>query len=345
MLVQVGVVNSTPVGLWLCSNTQPIVHSVKSSLILTVHSYLLTGYTAQPPAPPAPTYPYTVTALTTYDDVPPMPKLLAKFQEFNQILASQGGTPSVVLSTAEVEQIDALTRVLSETSYYHSSTVTSDQLRALLKPLQSWSAENLFPLYDVLRVLATHPHGAETLAGPQRAQLQQVVQRTLGLLKDSTTHASTVLTATRFLCNCIRAEPLRAVVYADLSLVPVLQVVHDSLAVNGNKLVRAAASRIVVNAAGFATGKGLFARATLSANAASVALQCVGRLLDTERESAEVLVNALCALGTLAVSPSTAGVITDKGHWRQRLLTVQSGWEATKLQPAQDCLAATLALF
>jgi phospholipase A-2-activating protein len=275
----------------------------------------------------------------TYDDVPQMPKLLAKFQEFNQAVSSD-----VMVGPAEAALLDQLTRVLSETSYYHSSSVTGAQLQALLRPLMTWSPEYLFPLYDVLRVAVTHPGAAETLAGAMRVQLLQVVQRTVTLLGNASTHASTVLTATRFVCNCVKAEPLRLVVYAETTLASILQAVQTTLVSNSNKLVRAAASRILLNASGFATGATVFARVSLSASAAASLAQGIATLLESEQESVEVLVNAVSALGTLAVS-TRGDAVADRSAWRGRLQAVQRTWDASKLQAAGDCIEATLKLF
>lgn len=229
--------------------------------------------------------------------------------------------------------------MLSETSYYHSSTVAAVQVQALCRPLLTWSVEHLFPLYDVLRVLVTHPHGAETLAGPQRQQFMQVVQRTLTLLSAEGPSATT-LTAVRFLCNCVKCEPVRMVVYTEPTLVQLLQGL-SSLTTNSNKLVRAAGSRIVLNIAGFATRVGVFTRLSLSATVAASLVSTIAALLQCERESAEVVSNAVCALGTLKVSGINVG---DSAQWKGLLQTLQTTWDPAKLQGADACLVDTLAL-
>jgi hypothetical protein len=280
-----------------------------------------------------------VTGLSTYDDVPPMPKLLAKIQEFS---AALGG--DAALSAAEVSQLEQLSRVLGETSYYHSSSVTTAQLQPLCRAVLVWPAENLFPLYDMLRVLATHPNGAETLAGTLRTQLQQVLLRTTTLLSSAGAGAAgaTTLTATRFLCNCIKSDALRTVAYSEASLTTILRSVL-SQASNPAKLVRAAVSRIALNAAGIATRSGVFARLTLSAEATALLLQCLSAQLSTEVESAEVACNCVCALGTLEVSGCSVG---DKNVWRSLLGQVQERWRGQQAgSTVVECVTQTVVLF
>lgn len=63
-----------------------------------------------------PSYAYKVVGLVTYDDVPPMNKLLAKVQEFNAALGGDVSTANLALGEADVGHLEQLLRVLSETS-------------------------------------------------------------------------------------------------------------------------------------------------------------------------------------------------------------------------------------
>jgi phospholipase A-2-activating protein len=285
------------------------------------------------------TYAYKVTGLSTYDDVPPMPKLLAKIQEFSAALGGEAA-----LSAAEVGKLEQLSRVLGETSYYHSSSVTAAQLQPLCRAVLAWPVENLFPLYDMLRVVAIHPNGAETLAGPLRAQLQQVLLRTTTMLSSASAGSAgaTTLTATRFLCNCIKSDALRTVAYSESSLTSILRSLLPHAA-NPAKLVRAAVSRIALNSAGFATRSGVFAKLSLSAESSALLLQCLSAQLPAESESAEVVCNCVCALGTLEVSGVAIG---EKAVWRGLLLQVQERWTGQQAGHAVvECVTMTLPLF
>lgn len=71
--------------------------------------------------------------------------------------------------------------MLSDSSHYHVSTVESGQVGAVLLMLR-WPRGSQFPLFDLLRLLAIHPHGAQVLAShPLRADLQTSLIALLGI--------------------------------------------------------------------------------------------------------------------------------------------------------------------
>eukprot|EP01032_Pedospumella_encystans_P017669 gene17669-20125_t len=150
---------------------------------------------------------FKVVSLTTFDDVPPMTKLLSKVTEFSNAQTDPSWT-------VDVGHLEALGKVLSETSYYHSSRLSVPQLQALLGPVLQWDEAQLFPLFDVLRVVAIHPGGAETLVSTElKSRLLNVFHRALTLIGSAEGEISfaTVLTATRFVCNAVKMETLRSV--------------------------------------------------------------------------------------------------------------------------------------
>ena len=58
-------------------------------------------------------------------------------------------------------QITALLSVLKDTAKYHSTRVTEDQIRVIIKKLLVWPSANLLPVLDLIRLLFTHTHAAE----------------------------------------------------------------------------------------------------------------------------------------------------------------------------------------
>lgn len=298
------------------------------------------GYTTpSSSAPAAKNFTYKVVALSTFDDVPPMPKLIAKMTEFSTALGGEGA------SASEVQVLEALTRTLSETSYYHSSRVPAAQLQALLRLILTWAPMHLFPLFDVLRVVCIHPAGADTLATELRTPLLQVVQRALSLLSapvnDAEIPFSTLLTATRFLCNAAKMESLRSVVYAEAGLPALLNALLMQT-VSANKLVRVAVSRIAMNLAGFATSTGVFSRLSLGAQSTQLLTQVISAILRSEAENAEVVFGVVRALGTLELS----GKLQNKAEFKQQLVLVQQRWGAAQLgELPYACLVEALALF
>ena len=284
---------------------------------------------------------FKVVSLTTFDDVPPMAKLLSKVTEFSNAQTD----PSWAV---DVGHLEALGKVLSETSYYHSSRLSVPQLQALLGPVLQWDEAQLFPLFDVLRVVAIHPGGAETLVSTElKARLLNVFHRALTLIGSAEGEIAfaTVLTASRFVCNAVKMETLRSVCYSSTQVTPILQSLSKQTR-NSNKLVRAAASRIVLNVSGFASSTGVFASTVLSAEAVSMMVEVIGAFLTHEKESIEVVFNALRALGTLEIHNQLTSLPGVRENMPLLLSTVKTQWSAAQLgELPTACLAELVVLF
>jgi len=320
--------------------TMPTLGSDQASIVPTAQSSRSTTSSNTTP-PPARIFSYRVTSLTTYDDIPPLSKLLTKVTEFSN---AQMDCSFI----ADIAPLEALTKTLGETSYYHSSRLSVSQLQSLITPLLQWDAAQCFPLFDVLRVVAIHPNGADTLSAELHSRLLLVYQRALELMSGAGQEEvpfATVLTAARFVCNCIKMESLRHVCYAESLVMQVLaamlaQVKHH------NKLVRAAVSRIVMNIAGFASNFGVFAKQNLSPEAVGILLEILSSTLVDERESVEVIYNALRALGTLEINEKLPAVSALRENFQALLWSVQQQWPEAQLGDAPTaCLKELLVLF
>ena len=301
-----------------------------------------TTTTSMPAAPVQRPYPYLITATLTYDDIPPMSKLLTKLTEFNSALNSD---TCAILTDAEMGQIEHLARILNETSYYHSSRISESQLEVLYKILLSWPTVQLFPVYDMLRVVAIHPHGAETLASSVRTTLYTVLQHTFTLLS-SPTFTPTALTAMRFLCNCVKNTDLRTAIYTENTLVSILQCVqtHQN---SENKQMRIVCSRIVYNVCGFTTTGSVFSNCSISTQCILMLFPLLNTFLNLEQESIEVLYNILCSVGTLQITINIKSSSTEHhNNILTSLRSVTEKWTKTQLDSTNSaCLTETLALF
>jgi hypothetical protein len=149
----------------------------------------------------------------SFDDVANMNqlrKLSGKLSEFNDSLSDD----SVKLSPAELETISDLVKVLGETSFYHSSVISSAHLAVVLKTIQLWDEDKLlFPSYDLLRMVALHPSGASTLASSRH--LSTILKRALNLLSMEASAAASLaspqsLLSLRYLANLFKSDALRA---------------------------------------------------------------------------------------------------------------------------------------
>ena len=240
-------------------------------------------------------------AIAYYDDIPASTKLFAKLIEFNELVDSE-----MKLSQADIDDLESVMKVIRETSRYHVSVISETQVRCLVRPVLGWTAEYCFPLFDILRIMCIHPVGAEAIS--KLRDVGRVAERALLILSEQSHSSSasypTCLTASRFLCNVMRSDTLRSKVFSTATLLSsYISMVDASTSTSTiylqlNKLIRVSISRILTN---FTSPKAII---LLSEAQIQVLLGASQRILAFERESAEVMFNALQAIGTILVSSS-----------------------------------------
>ena len=251
-------------------------------------------------------------AIAYYDDIPASTKLFAKLIEFNELVDSE-----VKLSQADIDDLESVMKVIRETSRYHVSVISETQVRCLVRPVLGWTAEYCFPLFDILRIICIHPVGAEAIS--KLRDVGRIAERALSILSEQSHSSSTglvtqaapssasyptCLTASRFLCNVMRSDALRSKVFSTATLLSsYISMVDASTSTSTiylqlNKLIRVSISRILTN---FTSPKAII---LLSEAQIQVLLGASQRILAFERESAEVIFNALQAIGTILVSSS-----------------------------------------
>ena len=263
---------------------------------------------------------YETKAIAYYDDIPASTKLFAKLIEFNELVDSE-----VKLSQADIEDLESVMKVIRETSRYHVSVISETQVRCLVRPVLGWTAEYCFPLFDILRIICIHPMGAEAIS--KLRDVGRVAERALFILSEQSHSSSasypTCLTASRFLCNVMRSDTLRSKVFSTATLLSsYISMVDASTSTSTiylqlNKLIRVSISRILTN---FTSPKAII---LLSEAQIQVLLGASQRILASERESAEVMFNALQAIGTILVSSSRpiASLSSDMKQALQQQLT------------------------
>ncbi|KAI3755551.1 hypothetical protein L1987_55354 [Smallanthus sonchifolius] len=89
--------------------------------------------------------------------------ILKKISEFNNALRSDPDQQSLSLSETETTRLGAIAKILKDTSHYHSSRFSDDDISLLLKLLKSWPVSMMFPVIDVLRMVILHPDGSTLL--------------------------------------------------------------------------------------------------------------------------------------------------------------------------------------
>merc|ERR1719223_949120 len=115
------------------------------------------GGGASASAPTVPTFAFKLITFTVYDDVPAnKDKLFAKIEEFNA-----SSTPS--LSESDLSAVSACLLTLCATSHYHSTSVPEAQVSIVMK-MSGWDTTKQFPFFDLMRLIAVHPEGSNTLS-------------------------------------------------------------------------------------------------------------------------------------------------------------------------------------
>ncbi|XP_074275391.1 uncharacterized protein LOC141599305 [Silene latifolia] len=89
--------------------------------------------------------------------------ILKKVSEFNSTLLSDQDRRQLSLTELESSRLNAVVKILKDTSYYHSSTFADDDIGLLFKLLNSWPLSMIFPVIDILRMIILHPDGAVKL--------------------------------------------------------------------------------------------------------------------------------------------------------------------------------------
>ncbi len=263
-----------------------------------------------------------LTTFLTAEEVPAVAKLLAKVVELNAAAASP-------LSESQMELVSSTLSTLGDTSHYHSSAISAEQIKALTKMATSWDAANVFPAYDALRLVAVHPGGSESLAA-LLSRDPALLTAALTLLNNPHTPHTSALTGGRFVSNLFKSSALRTIVLAQadklLTAVPQL---HS----NANKNVRIASATIAVNLAASTSS----APSALSAQQRRALLQAALHLIRSERESSDVVFRAATVLGTLLVNATSAGdkaALLADSDTAAALQQVQDSWGAAKLGDA-----------
>ena len=220
-----------------------------------------------PPAPPMSTPPTPLTAslmkkfpsiirgYVVFDEVPNVVKCMSKVREFNDSVMA-----SLKLSDLQLQSLENLVKILSESNRYHASEIELSSLLLLINNiLVRWSYDNIFIAFDLLRLIVIHPHGSDLLAKNKTNGFDIVLQQLTNVLSNTiaggSSHA-TVLTALRCVANMLKSESLRRVLYQQTATVSshvqhsIPQLVLDSIKNHGkhaNKLVRAGVMTFALN--------------------------------------------------------------------------------------------------
>jgi len=143
----------------------------------------------------------------------------------------------LAILTDEESAFKFITKTLSETSRYHSSTFTDFQYDLIFSKLLKWPSNMRFPILDLLRLMILHPSFARYIS--ENTNLIMVILES-GLTKDNTANNMLVL---RFIANLFRWESLHNIV------LQIQEMILDRLVdcMKGDSRTRMALATIIMN--------------------------------------------------------------------------------------------------
>lgn len=110
----------------------------------------------------------------------------------------------VALSDPELIALEQIVSVVQETAFYHSSSFSVSEIKALKTLIFQWPAELVFPALDLLRLVLVHPQGPSALG---ESTLVELVGRMLHLgLQSKGANGEDLPAATRMLALRVLAN-------------------------------------------------------------------------------------------------------------------------------------------
>ena len=168
-------------------------------------------------------------------------KLVSKLHDLN------ASTKDHALTTSEFELIVSLAATLENTSRYHASEVSTSEVTAVIQMLE-WVPSNLAIPFDLMRMLASHPHGADTLA--RHSKFKTILPRIVNVISDPSTSLTVSTVMLRFAANCIRNNALmKACILVDDNARNLSDIIEASknLIAYGNKNFRLSLGSLLAN--------------------------------------------------------------------------------------------------
>lgn len=110
----------------------------------------------------------------------------------------------MVLSDPDLIALEQIVSVVQETAFYHSSSFSVSEIKALKTLVFQWPAELVFPALDLLRLVLVHPQGPSALG---ESTMVELVGRMLHLgLQQKGANGEDLPVATRMLALRVLAN-------------------------------------------------------------------------------------------------------------------------------------------
>lgn len=253
-----------------------------------------------PTPTPAPSYTnFPMRGYKTFEtgaDQKVLSKVCNKIREFNSCLNNN-------LSPNEIDgTLDSLCQTIAATNRYHATTVSDEELAMILKMMQGWSLENVFPSLDLARLVALHPDAAKSSRSMYWDKiLACALDRCESLLSSDITgtpKTAIPMLSFRLFANCFRGG-VGSQSAVELHLHRILKCV-DSFAASTNKNVRLSLSTVLLNASSHMKSVGRFDDAI-----PDLFLITIGNICGSGIYETEPIVRVLVAFGTALLVDNT----------------------------------------
>ena len=241
-----------------------------------------------------------------FSDVPNglQSKLVSKLQDLNST-----APPAQALTSNEFDCVVTLAATLENTSRYHASEISSIEVAAAVKMLH-WSPNNLAIPFDLMRMLASHPHGAETLA--RHSQFKSVLLKIPNLLLDATLSITVSTVIFRFLTNCIRNGSLmKTCLLSEENAKLLSNILEASKAfiASGNKNYRISLGSLLANIA--VTLGDIPSEKISFISELYIRVQFISRVLFRADPNKDIILICALAIGTLAFHAKQRSIIPE----------------------------------
>lgn len=224
-------------------------------------------------------------------------KIVAKAREFAAAATPEGGAAAAAAALGPA--LDSLAGTLAETSRYHATQVSDEELMALAAMLEGWDGTRSFPAADLARLAVVHPDASR--AG-REGIWSTIVRSSLSRALEDPAAVAFPMLAMRLCANCFRGG--RGSRDAAASHLPAVLRTALDLAGTDHKNVRLAIATAVLNAAAHAHSSLVGAEA---GTAAVGVLDAAAAIAATGRYEAEATVRTLAGVGTVLLLDGEGG--------------------------------------
>eukprot|EP01087_Luapelamoeba_hula_P007469 TRINITY_DN1834_c0_g1_i2.p1 TRINITY_DN1834_c0_g1~~TRINITY_DN1834_c0_g1_i2.p1 ORF type:complete len:365 (-),score=58.14 TRINITY_DN1834_c0_g1_i2:92-1186(-) len=217
-----------------------------------------------------------------------------KLFELEALLKANESTAAGVLSEHERLVVENIFQLLKETSRYHATSFTAEQIKVITK-IVHWPEAQRFPALDVLRMALLHPDTAHYFKDAKQSGSFDLVSVLINNISSHGAPANT-LVALRCLVNMFAHQAMRTMI--DSSAAQVFEAAASTVSLNNKHIISALITLLVNYATLFTTQNNEEAKI----QAMSILLE----ILEKASLEPEQAYRVLVALGTLCFADEAA---------------------------------------